>query len=75
LTRDGRGEVHPALPIWLRLRRAGQAVTSFESVDGVAWKQVAMHAVPFEGAALIGMAIVGDKQGVVELREVSVTKR
>jgi regulation of enolase protein 1 (concanavalin A-like superfamily) len=44
-------------PYWVRLRRIGDALTAFESPDGVAWTTVGTATVAMPANVLIGLAV------------------
>jgi regulation of enolase protein 1 (concanavalin A-like superfamily) len=44
-------------PYWVRLRRTGDALTAFESADGVAWTTVGTATIAMPANVLVGLAV------------------
>ncbi|MFC4049697.1 ABC transporter permease subunit [Actinomadura syzygii] len=67
--RDGAGGGTATAPQWLRLTRAGAAVTGYASADGRAWRRVGSVRVDgLRGRALAGMFVAAPDE--VEVRRV-----
>jgi hypothetical protein len=63
------------VPVWLRLRRVGNTVTAFRSVDGVTWTQVAQRTFTLPASVTIGLFVTshdGNRLGTATFDRVTV---
>ena len=51
-------------PYWVKLVRAGTAVTAYESPDGSAWTVIGSATIPFAAQALAGLAVTSHNNSV-----------
>lgn len=64
-------------PIWYRLKREGNVVTTFTSEDGDEWRPVAEQRLPLEERALYGLVVVDhsrDERAVTRFEDVSLAE-
>lgn len=50
-------------PYWVRLVRAGQQITAFESANGVTWTQIATYSVALTSSVYVGFAVTAHDSG------------
>ena len=50
-------------PRWVKLTRAGDLITAFESADGVGWTQVGSSVIALPSTALVGLAVTSHVAG------------
>ncbi|MFN2384739.1 MAG: cellulose 1,4-beta-cellobiosidase, partial [Thermoanaerobaculia bacterium] len=48
-------------PRWVRLVRAGNTLTGFQSPDGTAWTEVSSATIPMAAEVFIGLAVTSHK--------------
>lgn len=60
---------YPSAPpnTWLRLRRSGNEVTAFASVDGVAWNRLGSMSLGLPEEVLVGLAVASQNPGTTAL--------
>jgi regulation of enolase protein 1 (concanavalin A-like superfamily) len=44
-------------PYWVKLTRFGDAITAYESPDGLAWRTVGTATIPMPGVVFVGLAL------------------
>jgi len=52
-------------PRWVKLTRAGDLITAYESSDGATWTTVGSDSVPMPGNALVGLAVSSHAYGTL----------
>ncbi|MEP6914281.1 MAG: Ig-like domain-containing protein, partial [Acidobacteriota bacterium] len=59
----GTGGTTSTAPRWVKLTRAGQTFTAYESANGSAWTVVGTETIPMGGTVLIGLAVTSHNTG------------
>jgi hypothetical protein len=63
ILQSGLGGVQP--PYWLRLVRAGNTFTGYDSADGVSWTLVGTETVTLTGTVYVGLAVTAHNNSVL----------
>jgi regulation of enolase protein 1 (concanavalin A-like superfamily) len=69
------GSTSAVAPYWLRLDRAGDLFTAYQSADGVTWKKVGSDTIPMASSVLIGLGVSShtvDAAAMVTFDQVSI---
>ncbi len=52
-----------APPRWVKLERAGDQITGYESSDGTSWTEVTSQSIPMTGTVYVGLAVTSHDNG------------
>lgn len=59
------GNDYTWVPVWFKIRRAGNLFTGYQSVDGQTWFLIGASEVPMAEQSLVGFAVAGRNQDTV----------
>lgn len=52
-------------PLWLRIRRSGDVITGFASLNGTTWTMLGTQSIPMSDPILVGMAVTSHNNSVL----------